>query len=100
MLPGVGGKTDMRGKLTRICSFPNEINPMCNRWCSVKCCSMYFCFNVSKMHQEGKQRFLMLVQERRKKKRDYARNRDELWYFAPSDALNSIFFFLTASRLY
>lgn len=69
MLPGVVGKTDMRGKLTRICSFPNEINPMCNRWCSVKCCSMYFYFNVSKMHQEGKKRFLMLVQERRKKKK-------------------------------
>lgn len=67
--PGAGGKTDMRGKLTRICFFPNEINPMCNRWCSVKCCSMYFCFNVSKMHQEGKKRVLMLVQERRKKKK-------------------------------
>lgn len=68
-MPGAGEKTDMRGKLTRICFFPNEINPMCNRWCSVKCCSMCFCFNVSKMHQEGKKRFLMLVQERRKKKR-------------------------------
>lgn len=34
------------------------------------------------------------------KKRDYARNRDEMWYFTPYDALNSIFFFLTASRLY